>query len=216
MAVQKQPIGINFGQGLDLKNDPWQIATGSFLALTNSVFTTGNMLKKRNGNKQLAPLIAPANLLTTFKNDAIAIGNNEIQMLSNTANVWLNKGPFTEASISAVPIVRTSTSQVTSDVAVLNDLACTGWTDSDGLSYYQIVDAASGHITIPITPLPAGSSQVRVFSLGTFFFITYFVLSLSSLEYIVVPSLPPESPHAPLTINSQIDVNHPCYDGYVA
>ena len=36
MALQKQPVAINFVKGLDTKSDPFQVNVGNFLSLNNS------------------------------------------------------------------------------------------------------------------------------------------------------------------------------------
>jgi hypothetical protein len=41
MALVKQPLAINFAQGLDTKTDPKQVQPGKFLALQNTIFTKG-------------------------------------------------------------------------------------------------------------------------------------------------------------------------------
>src|ERR1035437_1878869 len=140
MPLQKQPASINFAQGLDTKTDPFQVPAGSMLELVNSIFTKGGMLQKRNGNQLLATLNSAADQLAVFKGNAIAIGSR-VQMLSQATNTWIDKGPYTELALSAVPMVRTATSQQTVDVAVNGDLACAVWMDSDTHSYYQVTDA---------------------------------------------------------------------------
>ena len=42
MPIQRQTLNIPFAQGLDTKNDPWQIQPGNFLVLENALFQKGN------------------------------------------------------------------------------------------------------------------------------------------------------------------------------
>lgn len=53
MALQKQPISLNFASGLDTKTSPYQIQMGKMLTLVNGVFNKQGDLIKRNGNALL-------------------------------------------------------------------------------------------------------------------------------------------------------------------
>jgi hypothetical protein len=216
MALNKQPASINFAQGLDTKSDPWQVQAGSMLQLVNSIFTKGGMLQKRNGNKLLATLNSAADQLAVFKGNAIAIGDR-VQMLSQSTNTWIDKGPYKEVSLNAVPTVRTATSQLTVDVAVNNDLACSAWMDSDTKCYYQITDSTTGQITIPRVQLSTGAAMPRTFSLGAYLIVTYLIpVSGFSLAYIAIPINNPGSPIAPVALSTQAKSLTAGYDGYVA
>jgi hypothetical protein len=76
MPINKQTLNIPFAQGLDTKNDPWQIQPGNFLLLENALFQRGNALKKRTAYAPLPslPSGAEATTLTTYKNNLTAIG----------------------------------------------------------------------------------------------------------------------------------------------
>jgi hypothetical protein len=74
--LQKQAIALNFAQGLDTKTDPWQVQFGKFLALDNSIFTTGNRLTKRNGYAELPSLPNDTfAYLTTLNDNLTAFGH---------------------------------------------------------------------------------------------------------------------------------------------
>lgn len=216
-ALQKQALNLNFGQGVNTKDDPWQIEPGQFLTLVNSVFTKGGMLQKRNGYAQLPTLPLPANNLTTFKENALAIGD-EIQLLSPSTNSWIDKGSFTQAKVEAISVVRTTTSQTAQDVAVNNGLSCAVWLDSDGNNYYQVTDATTGNIIVGRVQLQSGSTLPRVFSLGTYFVITYLVTITAAvhLEYIAVPIGNPFVPTTPVSLSSQVKSLTAGYDGAIA
>jgi hypothetical protein len=215
MPLQKQPASINFAQGLDTKTDPFQVQAGAMLQLVNSIFTKGGMLQKRNGNQLLATLNTAADQLAVFKGNAIAIGTR-VQMLSQSTKTWLDKGPYTEASLSAVPVVRTATSQLTCDVAVNQGLACSTWLDSDTKCYYQVTEADTGQVAVSRVALPTGAAMPRVFTLGQFFIVTYLMPILGfSLYYIAIPILTPTAATTPASLSDQVKSLTAGYDGYV-
>src|SRR6185503_15610551 len=108
--LQKQALNINFAKGLDTKTDPKQVQLGNFLALSNSVFTKGGLLQKRNGYAQLPSLIESGSHVTTFNGDLTAIGSN-LQALSQGSNTWTNRGSIQPCSISTMPLVRNNLNQ---------------------------------------------------------------------------------------------------------
>lgn len=218
MPLQKQNININFAQGLDTKTDPFQVQVGKMLALQNSVFQVQGRLQKRNGFKDLPDLIASNNtFLTTYKDNLLAIGS-EMQLLTNSDTEWVSKGSIQSLDVSTTPIIRTSTSQTAADIATNSDgLACAVFLDSSGNSYYQVFDSVTGQIVVNQTLVPNSGTQVRVFTLGGYFIVTYLATSGgTSLKYIYIPFSAPDNPSSPVTLSSQVSGASAAYDGIVA
>lgn len=218
MSLQKQNIPINFSLGLDLKTDPFQLAPGRFLSLTNSVFTKGGLLQKRNGfpNITEVPEEFEATTLTTFKGNLTAIGNN-IVSFSQASNEWEARGRISPIALSVQSLIRSTYSQTAPDVAIsYNNVACTVFLDGDGNYKYQISDYATGQTLIGITNLPAGATQARVFSLNTHFLLTYLINSGGpKLQYIAIPVNNLDTPASPVNISAQVSGTTAGWDGYV-
>lgn len=217
----KQSVAVNFSQGVDTKTDPWQLPPGKFLALQNSVFSTGGQLKKRNGYK-LITTIPGAATVTTFSNNLVTVGNS-LDLYSQDTNSVINSGYFQPLSLDVLPLVRRATAQKTIDTAIAsNGLACSTWLDSDGNSYYQINDSVTGGTIIPLVSLDTGtdvgSTMSRVFALGNYFVVTYLatVSASPTLRYVAIPINNPSSPLAPVTISTQVTSTSIAYDGVVA
>lgn len=217
MALQKQPVSINFTKGLDLKSDPYQVTIGNFLALSNSVFNTTGRLTKRNGYKNLTNLPdTNETILTTLNDNLIATGSS-LYAYSQDTNTWLNKGVVQPVRLDTQPLVRVSTSQKQPDVAIAsNGLACTVYVDGS-TAYYQISDSKTGEQIISRTAIDLTNVAriPRVFLLGTYFIITY-TINGPFLKYLAIPTATPSSPKAPATISSTINATNSGYDGYSA
>jgi hypothetical protein len=217
MALQKQPISINFSQGLNLKSDPYQIPIGQFSAMTNSVFNASGRLTKRNGYANLTAL--PNDLqttLTTLNDNLIATGSN-LYAFSEETDQWLNQGNVQPIQLSTLPLVRVSTSQTSPDMGVAtNGLACLAYEDNS-VAYYQVSDSITGQQIIPRTSLGAASSNARVFILGQYFIVTYLqtITSNLHLRYIAIPIQLPTAPLAAVDIGTGLPAN-PGYDGAIA
>ena len=197
MPLQKQPLNINFSQGLDLKTDPKQVQAGKFLALQNSVFTRGGLLQKRNGFPALPSLPSTTSTnLTTFNGNLLAIGTT-FEDLSPDTGQWYDKGPFQPLSLSAQAAVRTSGSLTTVDYAIAsNQLGLIAFTDSNGISYYQVVDSQTQQIIVNVTALPSTATLPRAFALGNFLIVTFLVTvaGTTHLRYISIPVFNPANP----------------------
>src|SRR5271165_4562538 len=116
---------------------------GQWLALENSIFTTQNMLRKRNGYGLLATIPGAATI-TTYLGNLVSLGN-ELNIYSEDTKTVFPTGSMQPMSLSVLPMVRSATSQTTVDLAIApNGLTCEVWLDSNGNSYYQINDSATG------------------------------------------------------------------------
>ncbi len=205
MPLTKQPVEINFSQGLETKTDPFQVPIGKFLALENSVFDEGGLLKKRNGYGSLAQLPSTdATFLSTFNGNLTAIGTS-LQAYNQGSKTWVDKGSIQPISLDVLPLIRNNTNQVQSDTAVSsNGLVCTVYTDlvpsmgSNVATYkYAIADATTGQNIVAPTAIPVGSGVVagspRVFVLGVYFIIviTNNVSGTYHLQYLAINTTTP-------------------------
>ena len=216
MALNKQPVSINFTQGVDTKADPYQVEVGKFLTLVNSVFTTTGRMTKRNGFSNITTLpTASATNITTLNDNLIATGTN-LQAYSADTNQWLNKGIIQPVQLSTQSIVRTSASQSSPDSTVAsNGLICTAYMES-GLGYYQIADSTTGQKIVSHVLLPSSGINPRVFLLGSYFIVTFVISGTPTLQFIAIPTASPTNPRAAATISAIVASQNAPYDGYVA
>jgi hypothetical protein len=218
MALQKQPVSINFIRGIDTKTDPYQINMSQFALLHNTVFTATGRLTKRNGYSNLTslPNKSQTNLMT-LNDNLVATGTN-LYAYSADSNQWLNKGVVQPVQLETQPLVRVSTSQSGSDTAVTsNGLTVCAYMDS-GNSYYQISDSNTGQQLLNRVQLESTATNPRTFLLGRYFVITYIatVSSTPTLRYVAIPIMNITSATAATTISSDVASLSAGYDGYVA
>ncbi len=216
MALQKQPVAINFAQGVQTKSDPYQIPIGNFLNLKNSVFTKAGRLTKRNGYPNITSLPnTTQTTLTTLNDNLIATGSN-LYAFSQDTNQWLNRGLIQPVQLSTLPLIRASTGQSAADVAIApNGLALLTYLDTDTKYYYQVSDSVTGQIIVSRTQLPATAFDARVNIVGPYFIISFFIVNGGSnnLQYIAIPYATPAVP-APATTISTAVAAVPSYDAY--
>jgi hypothetical protein len=151
--MPKQPVNINFGQGLNTKADPWAIPIGQFASLQNMVFTKQNQLLKRNGYGAIAALpvsatpSSPYSYLTTFNQNLTALGQN-IAAYNKSSNSWTARGSIRPMQVATLPLIRNSLNQAQCDsVIAANGSICTVYTETNNsVSTYKyvIADATTG------------------------------------------------------------------------
>lgn len=218
MSLTKQPVNINFSQGVQTKIDKWQLPIGQFERLTNSIFTKAGMLQKRNGFGLVVDSPASVSSLATLNGGLVTFGN-DCQSYSRKSDSFTDCGMFQAMELSAVSMVRSATSQTTCDVAVTsNGLAVSTWLDSNTNSYYQISDSETGQIIIPSVQLPATATMSRAYVLGGQFVVTFLatVTGTPHLQYIAIPINNPSNPSAATDISTQVSSLSAAYDGQIA
>jgi hypothetical protein len=220
MPLEKQSLNINFGQGLDLKTDPFQVEPGKFLALNNTVFNKGGLLEKRNGFANLTSLDVDVSYATTFNGNLTAIGNTVQAYNAGTAS-WINEGEIQPLKLSTASLYRSSTFQSQSDTAISsNGLVCTVFTDnepSNGTTTevykYVVSNLATGQNIVEPTEITPSSGTVlgppKVFFLGKYFVIVFpnLISGTDYLKYFYINSINTTDVGSDITITSQYDAN---------
>jgi hypothetical protein len=189
MALTKEGLNIPFGQGLDLKTDPNQVAAGKMLALSNVVFDKGGSLEKRNGFPLLTTLPITTNtVLTTYKGNLVSTGANLYAYASGNDS-WLNRGTVQPVNIETQSLIRNSNAQSQGNAAIAsNGLLCTVYTEGSS-SYYTMTQ--NGQVVQAATALPASATYPRVFLFNNSFAIVYSVTT--SLFCLMIPLATPSS-----------------------
>ena len=228
MPFQKQAIAVNFAQGLDTKTDPWQVELGKFLTLNNMVFTTGDMLKKRNGYEQLPSLPNATFSYVTTLNDNLTTLGTSVAAYAAGSMQWVDKGSIQPMQVSTLPLIRNNLNQTQCDAVLApNNTICTVYTENNGSSNaykYAVADNITGQNIVAPIAIPVASGAItgspRVFLLGNFFVIV-FTNTIAGTHHLQYISIPVSNPSATPTTNEDIAVNYTptnglSWDGIVA
>jgi hypothetical protein len=221
MALQKQPVNIDFSKGLDTKTDPYQIPLGNFARLKNMVFDKAKRLTKRNGYGQITVLPNPVSFLTTFQENLTGIGKT-LQAFSAGSNTWVAKGNLQPVSLTTLPLIRNNYTQTQVDTAVSNNnLVCTVYTETGNGSTtykYAVADSITGQNILPPAVIPTTITETtapRVFFLGIYFVIVFG--TAASLRYVAISSVLPVAPTVSTTFSALFTPDSRMnFDGVVA
>ena len=200
--MAQKTLTFNFSQGLDLKDDPYQIPFGQFQSLRNSTFITGQSMVKRYGYKPLSDAPYASAHLTTLNGNLISIGKTISFDAQSVEKVITNGIELQPCTLEVTPVVRNNYNQLQCDSTITNGLVCTVFTQSlgNGVVAYkaQISDLLTGQIIVApfaVPPLATGSisGSSRVFVLGDFFVIVsqVTVSSVNYLQYFTISTLDP-------------------------
>jgi hypothetical protein len=200
--MNKQTVNINFSGGLDTKTDPFQVQAGKFLSLVNNVFSKGGKLTKRNGFGSISTLPSPSyTALTTLSDALTALGPSGVAQLSQASEQWTQSGNYYPCSVSALPMIRNSNSQIQVDSAVSESgVVCSVFTESVAGSivyYYSLTNSVTGQSIISptlISTLCASgvvTGSQRVFLLAGYFIIVFtnVISAISHLQYAAINAL---------------------------
>ncbi len=201
MPANTKNININFAQGLDTKTDPKQVSIGKFLLMENSVFTVGQRLTKRDGNKRILDSTT-ATYLTTLNKNLTAIGNS-VYAYNSSNQTTVSKGVYAPMEVSTLSLIKNSINQTQADsVVASNGLVCVSYTETTGtvVSYkYAIISSETGQNIVAPTAIPVASGSVagspKVFLLGNYFIVA-FTNNISGsfhLQYIAISVFNPTS-----------------------
>jgi hypothetical protein len=214
VALQKQPISINFALGVDTKSDPFQLPAGNFITLVNSQFGVTGRLTKRNGYDNITDLPnSDQTILTSLKDNLIATGS-DLYTYSPDTQAWYNRGSIQPVQLEAVSLVRNSASQVSPYIVVnTNGLACLTYTASS-TAYYMVVDTVTGQEIVPQTALPSTATNPKAFILGQYFIITFVatVLATPTLQFIALHLNSPTTASSAMTISADVNSLTAGYD----
>ena len=214
MAIQKQGYNIPFGQGLDTKTDPFQVAAGKMLALNNVVFRSG-ALNKRNGFGNLSELpVTTQTGLATLNGNLLSTGPS-LYSFNGNSGTWQNQGPMYSLDLNAQALVRSSLNLTEVDAAVAsNGLVCTVFiSGASSEACFQISDSTTGAIVVGNTAIESSAVNPRVFITSSHFVISYRVSA--NLKYKKIPITEPTSIGSATTLWSTVDASNPAYDGAV-
>lgn len=218
MSLTKNILNIPLVLGLQQKTDPWQLASGQFLELSNIVFTTDKRLTKRNGYPLLTTLPDGngVNTLITFQGSLVGLGSD---LFSFNGNQWVDKGRMQPIDLSVLPATRSSYNQTSPDASYSdNGLVCVVW-EEQSLGHYCILDSTTGEVVVRSTILPNSARCPRTFMLGNFFVITFLadITGTPHLQYIAIPKTSVLSPHAAVDISTQVSsAIVGAYDGFIS
>jgi len=221
MALQKQPVPINFALGVDTKTDPKQISLGRFLELKNCNFSKAGLFQKRNGFASLPALPSGTySYLTTYNGGLTALGTS-LASYSTGAQQWVNKGTITATDITSAALVSNNANQQQCDVAISSTgLTCCVYTDVGTTTTYKytIVDTATQQVVVAPTSISTANGTPRVFTLNNYFVIVFPSTAANTLQYIAITITAP----ATVTVATNLSTNYSnsgaqgAFDGIVA
>lgn len=138
MALAKRPISIPFGQGIDTKTDPKQVALGKLLVCENAIFNTGKSLRKRNGFKLSDPIpasvldVGAAQALLSREDERLVVAGHQLHAYSPAGKSWTPRGQLRSLGQSTAPLYADAFEQTSPDMAIANGVSLAATQTTEG------------------------------------------------------------------------------------
>ncbi len=216
MALQKQPIAVQLGQGIDTKTDKKHVLPGKLLLLENAVFKKRNRLDKRNGYRKLSSktidgeTLPSGSALETFNDELLQYANGTLYSYSDGPDRWVPKGSAVSAIVRTRQVVKNTEAQTQADSAYLSGVAVYAWEDSRGGVRANVIDETSGASLISDVELAASGSRVRCLAFGSYLYVFY--VNSGSLYLRRINPLEATEFEAAVEITDDISLTVPNYD----
>lgn len=216
MALEKQPLQLLFGGGIDTKVDPKSLDTGNLLVLENGVLKKRNRIDKRNGYVKLGDkLIDGTSLpsgdnLATFKDELLLYANQNLYSYSESNDNWISKGDCVSVIVETEPVVKNTYAQTLVDSAVCNGVAAFAWEDSRGGVRASVFDNDKKTVILSDVSIDSSGSHCRVVCFQNYLFIFYY--KSGSLYCRRINSKAPSSFEAAVQVANDINTTAVQYD----
>lgn len=217
MALQKQPIPVNFQKGIDTKTA--NVLNTSFEQLENCYQQKTGSVKKRFGLMSLSTNIAQnsdvineGKALYTYDNELLLHDGNTLYSYSEQSNNWNLSNTFLTNKVSATSIISNSYSQTIPDRNEANGFEVYAWEDARGGVRASIIDKQSGNAIVSDFVLGADYSRPKVTAISTFLFLTVVDTNLNELHSYRIDTYNPTSFGSPEVLSSTIDPSNGMYD----
>lgn len=216
MALDKQNIPINLGQGVDTKTDPKHVLPGKLLRLVNGRFRKRNRIEKRPGYALLSNLtvggtaLGEGDSLAVYKDELLQYNNQNLYSYSSNSQRWVDKGSAVSVVTKTDQIVNNTAEQTQCDSAVNNGIGVYAWEDSRGGVRATVLDETTGVPMLTDVSLDASASRVRCVSFGSYLYV-YYYKSGSLYAQRVNPQAPSAFDSA-VEISSTVNTTNPTYD----
>lgn len=180
MALQKQPVPIQLGQGIDTKTDPKHVLPGKLLLLENAVFKKRNRLDKRNGYRKVSNLtlagveLPTGSAMEVFNDELLQYANQELYSYSAGVDRWVSKGAAVSAIVRTRQVVKNTARQTQADSAHLGGVSVYSWEDSRGGVRATVIDEESGAALLSDVELDSSATRTRCLAFGSYLFVFYY------------------------------------------
>jgi hypothetical protein len=219
VALNRTPVPIPMGPGLQTKADPKAAPVGSLLVCQNAVFDRGITLRKRNGYSAYAKSITGAGTDYADAKAIAARGTEPVLLTEGTAysyqastGTWNEVGPVASVAMSDEVVAATGTNQTTPDAATNGGVTVVAWEDSRGGVYWTLVEAEGGRVLRAPAQLDANGSRPRCLSVGTVLHIVHARTSTNTLYVTVINPAEPTATVTPAVLTTDLSASAPAFD----
>lgn len=216
MALNRQKVSIDFGQGIDTKTHPHLVVRGKFKRLVNAVQRKTGSISKRYGNSVFSKStttggeIPDGEALATFNNELLLFGAQSVYAYSENADQWVDKGSAVSTVLTSKQIIRNTANQTIVDSAITNGVGLYAWEDSRGGVRATLIDETTGTPILTDVSIDSSGSRPRCLSLGSYLFLFYY--KSGSLYCSRIAPLDADAFESAVELSTTVNTTNPTYD----
>lgn len=211
MALRETETHFRFAGGVETKADPLTVPTTKLLTLENGVFDKALSIRKRNGYASIAT-VAGAIRNATRGSEHVAFTPTRCYSLQSNGGAPIDAGPVYSAVPTDRPLVATGTDQTMPDHATLSGVTVAAWEDSLGGVWWEVLDAATGHVHRAPGQADASGRSPRCVAVGTNLHVYYALPAQHRIMAIVVNPGDPTVAVSPVLVIDDLDSTQSMYD----
>lgn len=216
MALTKQKIPINLGQGIDTKTDNKHVLPGKLVKLKNGVFKKRGRIDKRNGHDLIPNTtvdgveLGQGDSLAVYRNELLQYNGQSLYSLSSNSDKWVDKGSAVSIVTKTKQIINNTAQQTQVDSAINDGIGVYAWEDSRGGVRASIVDETTGVPILTDVSIDASATRVRCLAFKSYLYV-YYYKSGSLYARRINPKAATEF-DAAVEISDTVNTSNPTYD----
>lgn len=219
MAIQKQPLPLQFAGGIETKTDSKQVPVTQLLNLENATFIKGTTLAKRNGYRALGRAIEEggANIAGAIgmakRGDELMVFDSERSYsYRDSTGAWTAVDEVASVVASDVPLARTGTNQTMPDHASNGGITVAAWEDSRGGVYCSVIEGTTGRILLDDVQLDASGQSPRCVPCGNVLHVYWLRPTVSRIYVAVINPTTPTATPTPAILTEDLAASNAVYD----
>jgi len=199
MPLDKQPVSIDFSDGLDTKTDDKLTVPAKLIELENGTFSKLRAITKRGGSTKLSndifnssSHVSLGKALADYNNELHLVDGSNIYSYLESQTSWINKGNLFSCGITKSDIINSSKYHEEPQIASNGNVTVIAWCESDSntaTAYTAIkcnvIDETTGTNILFNCEISTSAyvRNLRLCSMGNYIYVLYIDGGTPAIKY---------------------------------
>lgn len=225
MPLNKAPLPVVFGGGVDTRTDSKQLPITKLIDLQNCFFTKQFTISKRYGYRSLSQQIqdaggnlANARGMAQRDDEVLIFTDKRCYSYRPSVDRLADAGEVAATTCTTLPIARTGTYQTQPDVADRNGVRVVAWEDSRAGVWCRVEEASTGRVLLGPVQLDGAALALnpRCLAVGEGLMVLWTREDLGSIQVAKISPAHPAAAPVVSTLTNDLAAANPSYDAQPA